>query len=165
MDIHINLFKSESKSFYNKLFSIIYIMVDTFSKEIRSKIMSKVQRNSEPEQVLRKALFRLGYRYSLKYRFKELNFKPDVVMVSRKTCVFIDGCFWHRCPKCYRPPKSNKSYWTSKIERNVERDSEQNRYLKKNGWKAIRVWEHDVRKNLDKSIKKIKRVVNIKKKK
>lgn len=134
-------------------------MVDTFSRETRSRIMSKVQRNSKPEQVLRKRLFQLGYRYSLNHRFRDLNFKPDLVMVSRKTCIFIDGCFWHKCPKCYRPPKSNKNYWIPKLERNVERDREQNRYLKKNGWKTIRIWEHEVKKNLDKSIKKIENLI------
>jgi len=117
--------------------------------------MSKVQRNSKPEQVLRKALFRLGYRYSLNHRFKELNFKPDIVMVSRKVCIFVDGCFWHKCPKCFKAPKSNKRYWKPKIERNVERDKEQNIYLKKNGWKVIRVWEHEIRKNLDKVLNRI----------
>jgi DNA mismatch endonuclease (patch repair protein) len=136
-------------------------MVDKFSKEIRSMIMSKVQRNSKPEQVLRKKLFNRGYRYSLNHRFKELNFKPDIVMVSRRICIFVDGCFWHRCPKCYKEPKSNKDYWLPKIEKNVHRDKEQNKYLKKNGWVVIRVWEHEL-KNLDKTIKKIeKKMINI----
>lgn len=130
-------------------------MVDTFSKKTRSKIMSKVQRNSKPEQALRKALFRQGYRYSLNYRFKELNFKPDIVMVSRKVCIFVDGCFWHKCPRCYRPPKSNKRYWLPKIQRNVERDKQQTKYLKMDGWKVIRIWEHEINKNLDKALKKI----------
>jgi len=123
--------------------------------------MSKVQRNSKPEQVLRKKLFNRGYRYSLNHRFKELNFKPDIVMVSRRICIFVDGCFWHRCPKCYKEPKSNKDYWLPKIEKNVHRDKEQNKYLKKNGWVVIRVWEHEL-KNLDKTIKKIeKKMINI----
>jgi DNA mismatch endonuclease (patch repair protein) len=81
-------------------------------------------------------------------------------MVSRKTCIFIDGCFWHRCPKCYRPPKSNKRFWNQKLDRNVERDSEQNRYLRKNGWKAIRVWEHELKSNVDKVIHKIEKKVS-----
>ncbi|MEK6809393.1 MAG: very short patch repair endonuclease [Nanoarchaeota archaeon] len=127
-------------------------MIDKFSKDTRSIIMSKVQRNSKPEQLLRKKLFRSGYRYSLNHRFKELNFKPDVVMVSRRTCIFVDGCFWHRCPRCYKEPKSNKAYWLPKIERNVQRDKEQNRYLKKNGWNVIRAWEHELR-NLDGSVR------------
>ena len=82
-------------------------------------------------------------------------------MVSRRICIFVDGCFWHRCPKCYKEPKSNKDYWLPKIEKNVHRDKEQNKYLKKNGWVVIRVWEHEL-KNLDKTIKKIeKKMINI----
>tara|TARA_Y100000310_G_scaffold31345_1_gene29733 strand:- start:8080 stop:8490 length:411 start_codon:yes stop_codon:yes gene_type:complete len=134
-------------------------MTDKFSKRIRSKIMSKVQRNSNPEQVLRKALFRLGYRYSLNHRFKELNFKPDIVMVSRNVCIFVDGCFWHGCPKCYKAPKSNKRYWTQKIKRNIERDKGQNQYLEKNGWKVIRIWEHHIKENLVKVVDKINKVI------
>ena len=119
--------------------------------------MSKVQRNSKPEQIIRKALFRLGYRYSLSHRFKELNFKPDIVMVSRKVCIFIDGCFWHKCSKCFKAPKSNERYWKPKIKRNVDRDKEQNDYLKKEGWRIIRVWEHEISNNLGKVISKIVR--------
>lgn len=135
-------------------------MPDKFSKKVRSKIMSKVQRNSKPEQFLRKALFKEGYRYSLRHRFKELNFTPDITMVSRKLCIFVDGCFWHRCPKCYKEPKSNKAYWIPKINRNVERDKEQNKYLKDRGWKVIRFWEHDIQKRLEWCVLKIKKTVN-----
>ena len=135
-------------------------MVDKFSKKTRSMIMSRIRGNdTKPEIALRKALFRKGYRYSLKYRFKELNFKPDIVMVSRKICIFIDGCFWHRCPICFKEPKSNKRYWRPKLERNVERDKQQNQFLKKEGWKVIRIWEHQINKNLDKLlIKTIKKI-------
>ena len=65
----------------------------------------------------------------------------------------MDGCFWHRCPKCFKAPKSNKRYWNQKIKRNVERDKEQNKYLRKNGWEVIRVWEHQIKYNLEKTIK------------
>lgn len=131
-------------------------MADFFSKGTRSRIMSRISgKNTSPELKLRKQLHLMGYRYSLRYRFKELNFKPDIVMVSRKICIFVDGCFWHRCPRCYKAPKTNKKYWLPKIERNVQRDKEQNRYLKTHGWKVIRIWEHDIDKNLDKILKMI----------
>jgi len=131
-------------------------MPDRFSKEVRSKIMSEIRgKDTKPELLLRKEIFRRGYRYSINYRFKELNFRPDLVMVSRKACIFIDGCFWHGCPKCFKPPKSNKRYWKPKIARNKERDRQQNKYLKKNGWKVIRVWEHDLKKDLKKVLTEI----------
>jgi len=57
----------------------------------------------------------------------------------------VDGCFWHKCPKCFKQPKSNKEYWVPKIQRNVQRDKEQNLYLKRNAWKVIRIWEHDIK--------------------
>lgn len=137
-------------------------MVDKFSKEVRSRIMSKIKgKNTRPELLLRKALFKLGYRYGLNHRFKELNFKPDLVMVSRRICIFIDGCFWHGCPKCYKEPKSNKKYWLPKIRRNIERDWEQNRYLKKSGWSIIRVWEHKLVKNSQKTIKEISKKIRL----
>ena len=98
-------------------------MTDVFSKEVRSKIMFSIKgKDTKPEIKLRKELFHRGYRYSLKHRFKQLNFTPDIVLVSRKTCIFIDGCFWHKCPKCYNMPKSNVKYWQRKIERNIQRD-------------------------------------------
>ncbi len=135
-------------------------MSDKFTTEIRSRIMSRIRgKNTKPEIMLRKALFLLGYRYGLNHRFKELNFKPDIVMVSRKTCIFVDGCFWHGCARCYKKPKSNKKYWIPKIEGNKKRDMRQNRFLKKNGWKVIRIREHSLNKNLsscvDKIVKKI----------
>jgi len=67
-------------------------MPDRFSKEIRSKIMSRIKgKDTKAEMMFRKELFRKGYRYSLNHRFKELNFKPDIVMVSNRTCIFVDG--------------------------------------------------------------------------
>lgn len=131
-------------------------MTDKFSLEVRSNIMSKIKgKDTKPEIRLRKALHALGYRYSLKKRFKELNFRPDIVMVSRKTVIFLDGCFWHKCPKCFKAPKSRKEYWGPKIARNVERDRMQTEFLKKNGWKVIRIWEHEVNKDMEKVLKKI----------
>ena len=133
-------------------------MVDSVSKKVRSRIMSRIRgKDTSPEIILRRELFKRGYRYSLSHRFNELNFRPDIVMVSRRVCIFVDGCFWHGCPRCYRPPKSNKRYWVPKIRRNMERDKEQDRYLMKHGWKVIRVWEHGINSNLGKLLKDITR--------
>ena len=131
-------------------------MADRFSKTVRSRIMSSIRgKDTKPEVLLRKALFRRGYRYSLGYRFKGLNFTPDMVLVSRKVCVFVDGCFWHACPKCSRPPKSNRMYWAPKLERNRERDRQQDAYLKENGWEVIRVWEHEINRNLERAVGRV----------
>ncbi len=130
-------------------------MVDKFSKEVRSHIMSRIRgKDTTPEKIIRTALHKGGYRYSLKHRFKEIRCTPDIVMVSRKACIFVDGCFWHGCPRCFKAPKSNRRYWEPKIKRNKERDKKQNRYLKKQGWKVIRIWEHEINNNLKKAVEK-----------
>jgi DNA mismatch endonuclease (patch repair protein) len=67
--------------------------------------------------------------------------KPDFVFPKAKVAVFVDGCFWHGCPKCYRAPKSNVPYWRLKIERNRKRDLKVNRELRKRGWVVLRFWE------------------------
>lgn len=124
------------------------------TKGKRSKVMSAIHsKDTVPERILRKALHMSGYRYSLKHKIG--NIRPDMVLVSRKICIFIDGCFWHKCPKCYRAPSSNRKYWLPKIERNVSRDKEQTRLLKKAGWKVIRVWEHEIRKDANKTADRI----------
>jgi DNA mismatch endonuclease (patch repair protein) len=66
-----------------------------------------------------------------------------VVFARAKVAVFIDGCFWHRCPLHYRQPSSNVEYWVGKVDRNVRRDEEVNAMLLKAGWTVVRVWEHD----------------------
>ena len=133
-------------------------MVDRVSAQVRSKIMSSVKsKDTKPEISLRRELFKRGFRYSLKHHFKGINIKPDIVMVSRKTCIFVDGCFWHKCPECYekKEPKSNRGYWLPKIQRNVERDNEQNMLLKKLGWDVIRIWEHEIKTDVEKVCRKI----------
>lgn len=117
-------------------------MTDTFSKKDRSRIMSQIKaKNTGPEAKLRKMLSSKGLRYRLHYK---IDGRPDIVFVSKKTAVFVDGCYWHKCPKCYRPSNSNKAYWSSKIEGNAKRDKRVNRILKSKGWKVVRIWEHEI---------------------
>ena len=94
----------------------------------------------------------------LKFRYQPKVFgKPDFASKKLKIAVFVDSCFWHKCPKHYRQPSSNKKYWIPKINRNVNRDKEVNAALKKRGWKVLRFWEHDIRKSPKKEIRKIKK--------
>lgn len=69
---------------------------------------------------------------------------PDI-LIYPKTVVFINGCFWHKCPKCYKEPKSNKKYWLPKIEANVKRDRKNQRLLRKKGYEVIVIWEHEIK--------------------
>jgi DNA mismatch endonuclease (patch repair protein) len=73
--------------------------------------------------------------------------KPDIVFPESKVAVFIDGCFWHRCPIDFREPSTRRAFWRRKIEGNVKRDREVTKALKEAGWRVKRFWEHDVRKN------------------
>jgi len=66
---------------------------------------------------------------------------PDFVFPKLKIVLFIDGCFWHGCPKCYRKPKSRGLFWDAKFRRNRERDRFQTVALRRNGWRVIRIWE------------------------
>lgn len=141
------------------LWDTIVVMADIFTKEKRNEIMSLIRsKNTKPELALRKlissSLYPLGYRYRIHY--KKVPGSPDVVFVSKKVAVFVDGSFWHG----YKLKKSGKSvpkkYWLPKIERNIQRDREVNRKLKKLGWTVIRVWEHDLKKNPSKVLEAIR---------
>ena len=72
--------------------------------------------------------------------------KPDFTFRKEKLTLFVDGCFWHRCPKCYREPKTNAEFWKNKIENNVKRDLKVTKELKQAGWSVIRLWECELKK-------------------
>jgi DNA mismatch endonuclease (patch repair protein) len=130
-------------------------MADVFTKEVRSKVMSRIRsKNTSPEILLRKTLWKKGYRYRIHYK---LPGKPDIVFVQKRVAVFVDGCFWHKCPKCYKPPKTNKKYWLPKIEKNVDKDKKNNKKLKEADWKVIRLWEHEVKKDINECIERIEK--------
>lgn len=129
-------------------------MTDIFTEGKRSEIMSSIKgENTGPELRLRKALWRLGFRYRKNYG--ELPGKPDIVFIGDRLAVFVDGCFWHGCPEHYREPESNRDYWIPKIERNRERDRRQTEELEDMGWTVLRFWEHEVNGELEKVVEAI----------
>lgn len=85
-----------------------------------------------------------GYRKNFK-----VNGKPDVYFSKQKIAVFIDGCFWHKCPTCFVKPKTNNKYWSKKIKNNTLRDKRVNNFFKKEGIIVVRFWEHEIKYNLD----------------
>lgn len=101
-------------------------------------------RNTKPELTVRKYLWRVGFRYRLNYN--RLPGHPDLVLKKYRTCIFINGCFWHghNCQE-FRPPKTNVNYWTKKINRNRERDKEEQKKLAEMGWHVIVVWECELK--------------------
>lgn len=85
--------------------------------------------------------------------------KPDFVFSSARVALFVDGCFWHRCPLHSTQPKSNSIFWDEKLSRNVSRDKRVNRRLRKEGWIVVRIWEHDLVKRFPVCILKIERAL------
>ena len=87
--------------------------------------------------------------------YPKINGKPDILLSNTKTAVFLHGCFWHKCPKCYKKPKTNKPYWTAKIDANVKRDQKNSKSLKKLGFNVVSIWEHQVKDNFESVLKRI----------
>lgn len=109
--------------------------------------MSRIKSShTKPEQSFRKYIWSKGVRG---YRLhKKIKGRPDIYFPTKKTAVFIDGCFWHYCPICYRAPKNNKGFWQEKIKKNVNRDLDTDIFLKDNGVEVLRFWEHDIKHNI-----------------
>jgi DNA mismatch endonuclease, patch repair protein len=115
-----------------------------------SKAASAVMRGNKkvdtrPELAVRRRLHALGLRYRVNHllTLPELKVRPDVVFLRVRVAVFVDGCFWHGCPAHGTKPRSNATYWYSKILRNQERDQRIDAVLRANGWQVIRAWEHE----------------------
>jgi len=135
-------------------------MTDVFSKKKRSWIMGRVKgRDTKPEILVRSIVHRMGYRFRIHRR--ELPGNPDIVLPRHRKVIFVHGCFWHghkRCPRSERP-SSNKSFWNTKLDKNVERDERLRRALRRMGWKVFVVWECETRAP-DKVLRKLGRFLN-----
>ena len=116
-------------------------MPDNLSREKRSHIMSTIRgRNTKAELAMLGTLKNLHFTYQPRGIYGN----PDFANRKEKVAIFIDGCFWHGCRKHFKPPTSNEEFWRKKIERNIRRDREVTRSLRRDGWRVIRVWEHDL---------------------
>jgi DNA mismatch endonuclease (patch repair protein) len=114
--------------------------VDTLTAAARSERMSRVRnKDTTPERVVRQLLSALGFRYRLQGAL--LPGRPDIVFSRKKKAIFVHGCFWHRHPGCGRMPKSRLEFWQPKLKANRERDLRNQRALRRNGWKALVIWE------------------------
>ncbi|OQX22701.1 MAG: very short patch repair endonuclease [Candidatus Altiarchaeales archaeon A3] len=136
-------------------------MADVLTKKQRSFNMSQIKsKDTKPEIKIRKQLYKKGIRgYRVHYK---LFGKPDIVFPAKKIVIFIDGCFWHKCPKCFIESETRKEFWMKKIEGNVDRDHKVKVKLKKEGWTVLRYWEHEIKKSPEqvalKIIKKLKHI-------
>lgn len=110
---------------------------------IRRVMQGNKGRDTQPEKSLRSAVHRLGLRYRVSARpLPSIRRSADLVFPKAKVAVFLDGCFWHGCPKHHRPSRANTDFWETKLARNKERDTETDELLTKAGWTVVRVWEH-----------------------
>lgn len=101
--------------------------------------------DTRPEVVLRSELHRLGLRFRKNHlvRLTTGRVRVDIAFTRVQLAVFVDGCFWHRCPVHGTTPKTNQDYWLPKLEANVRRDQRNNTELKEAGWSVLRFWEHE----------------------
>ncbi len=100
--------------------------------------------DTKPERALRSALHARGLRFFKNRRpTSEIACRADIVFPSPRLAVFVDGCFWHRCPLHGVSPRANSDYWRAKLDRNIARDRRNDRALRAAGWEVMRVWEHE----------------------
>ena len=131
-------------------------MADVFSKSKRSEVMSRIR--SRGNQATELALAKLFRRHKITgwRRNQKVFGKPDFIFPKHKLAVFVDGCFWHGCPKHGTQPKGNAAFWRKKISRNQTRDKLVNRALRRAGWRVIRIWEHELtRKHQTRRLRRI----------
>ena len=134
-------------------------MADIFSKKQRSFIMSRIKsRDTKLEttflKLLSAELYPLGYRY--RKHCRKLPGNPDIVFIRRKVAIFIDGDFWHGYNLKKLGKKVPRKYWLLKIEKNMSRDKQNKNKLRKGGWKVLRFWEHQIKKDPQRAITKIR---------
>lgn len=134
---------------------------------ITHKIMSFVKsKNTRPEIALRKALWHRGLRFRVNY--KSLPGKPDIVFTKAKVAIFCDGDYWHGHNWALRGLKDldeelsgYSEFWANKIRRNIQRDEEVNKQLAELGWKVVRIWESDIKNNVEQCAKEVRRWITM----
>lgn len=114
------------------------------SPVIQRRMEEQARRDTRPELAVRRAVWRLGLRYRVDVTpLPGMRRRADLVFPGAKVAVFVDGCFWHRCPEHKSIPKANRAWWLAKLDANVARDRDTDLRLSRAGWKVVRVWEHE----------------------
>lgn len=124
-----------------------------YTTKPRSRLMSKIKgKETLPEILLRKALWKNGLRFRKNYKLLPGN--PDILIKKYAIVIFVDGEFWHgnNWEEKKKRIKSNRKFWIPKIERNMQRDKEISQKLKSMGFTVIRFWEQEVKKDLEKCV-------------
>lgn len=112
-------------------------------------------KDTQPELLLRKALWGQGIR-GYRLHGKKAPGRPDIAFPGRKVAIFVNGCFWHRCPHCQLGmPKHNAQFWEDKFARNVARDREKQNALLADGWQVLVIWECELKADVEKQLLKV----------
>jgi DNA mismatch endonuclease, patch repair protein len=111
--------------------------------------MKAIKSQSSLENKVSEALWKKGFRFR---KNAKMFGKPDISIKKYKVVIFIDSCFWHCCPLHGNMPKTNQEYWTKKLQRNISRDKEVNKYYINNGWNLLRVWEHEFKRDYEATV-------------
>lgn len=119
-------------------------MPDIWNKGKRSEVMSLIRSHGNKATELRLIEILRAHRITGWRRKRKLLGKPDFVFRRQGVCVFVDGCFWHGCPKHGTRPKQNRKFWDAKIVRNKKRDRQVTRGLHETGWQVLRIWGHEL---------------------
>ena len=128
--------------------------MDRHTKEQRHKNMQAVKgKNTKLENQVMTYLWQLGYRF--RKNVKDLEGKPDIAIKKYKLVIFIDSCFWHKCPIHYKSPSTNFEFWDNKISGNQKRDALVTEYYKSNNWNILRIWEHELKNDFEKTMQKV----------
>ncbi len=144
-------------------------MPDIFTQAKRSDVMSRIRsRGNKATELALVRVFRAqgitGWRRHLQIQNAErgkqkFKVRPDFVFPKLRVAVFVDGCFWHGCPKHETKPKSNAAFWRKKFARNIARDRLVTRTLRRDGWRVLRIWEHELaRKSEARLLRRIRHV-------
>ena len=134
--------------------------MDKLTPQQRHKTMAAIRgKNTKPEIIVRRGLWKRGFRYRLNHR--RLPGHPDLVLRKYRTCIFVNGCFWHGHEGCSRVPSTNREFWEAKIRRNKERDIETQKTLAQMGWYCITIWECELKpKVLEKTLDSLAYTLN-----
>ena len=128
--------------------------MDKHSKEQRHKNMQAIKaQNTKLENLVANFLWQKGYRF--RKNVKDLEGKPDIAIKKYKLVIFIDSCFWHKCPLHYKAPMTNFEFWENKISKNQQRDNYITEYYLMKKWNILRIWEHELREDFDKTLQKV----------
>ena len=116
------------------------------TSEVTTKVMrANKGKDTGPEQTVRMLLREMGHP-GYRLNWKKAPGRPDIAYPGHKIAIFVNGCFWHRCPHCNLPlPKSHTEFWKEKFDRNVARDEEKTRALEALGWTVITIWECELK--------------------